>query len=69
MLVRRRLAEALAVSPSVEIRVLGSGDHATGHLVLGYRDVLLDLDYDDSGDAVEAEIGASGPYIGLRFLF
>lgn len=54
---------------NARIRVLGSGDHATGHFVLGYRDVALDLDYDDGGDAVEANIELSGPYIGLRFRF
>jgi hypothetical protein len=51
------------------MRVLGSGDHATGHLVLGYRHVALDVDYDDSGDAVELDLEFTGPYLGLRILF
>jgi len=54
---------------TARMRVLGSGDHTTGHLVLGYRQVALDVDYDDSGDAVELDLEFTGPYIGLRFLF
>lgn len=54
---------------AARMRVLGSGDHATGHLVLGYRHVALDVDYDDGGDAVELDLEFTGPYIGLRILF
>lgn len=54
---------------AARMRVLGSGDHTTGHLVLGYRHVALDVDYDDGGDAVELDLEFTGPYIGLRILF
>ena len=54
---------------TARMRVLGSGDHTTGHLVLGYRHVALEVDYDDAGDAVALDLEFTGPYIGLRFLF
>jgi len=54
---------------SARMRVLGKGDHATGMVVIGYRDIELDLNYDDSGTAVDSTIGLSGPYVGLRLRF
>jgi hypothetical protein len=36
-----------------------------GHLMLGYRWLDLDLEYEDSGEEVELDATFQGPYLGL----
>ncbi len=50
------------------VRVLGSGDRFTGWLALGWRQVELDAEYEDDGEA-ELDLEFSGPYFGLVFAF
>ena len=51
------------------IRVLGSGDRATGWVLFGYRYVGLDGDYSSGGDNVVLDLSFSGPYIGVSLSF
>jgi hypothetical protein len=50
------------------VRVLGSGDRFTGWLALGWRQIDLDAEYEDDGEA-ELDLEFSGPYFGLTFAF
>lgn len=40
-----------------------------GRLVVGYRDWSADLEYDDDGDQIEADLELEGPYIGFALTF
>jgi len=46
--------------------VLGGKNHVRSSLILGWRQVDLDVEYEDGGDAFEAEVTLSGPYLGLE---
>jgi hypothetical protein len=48
-------------------KFLGGDDHLRGSLVIGYRMVTLDVEYDDGDDEVELDMDLTGPYIGLQF--
>lgn len=48
---------------------IGGDDHLGGSLVLGWRDVDLDLEYEDDADFVNLDFGYSGPYVGLLLRF
>jgi len=40
-----------------------------GHVVVGYRHIGLEADYEDSGDEIEADLRFSGPYAGVAISF
>jgi hypothetical protein len=44
-------------------------DHLSGNLRVGWRQVGLDVEYDDGDSAIELDLEASGPYIGLGVVF
>lgn len=48
------------------IRLFGGDDHLNGAIVLGYRRVEMDLEYDDDSEQVLTDIDLTGPYLGLR---
>lgn len=48
---------------------IGGEDHLGGSLVLGWREVNFDVDYEDGDDDVNLDLGYSGPYIGLLVRF
>ncbi len=48
---------------------LGGEDRLGTSLAVGWRDTTLDLDYDEDGDEVEADLGVGGLYVALRFIF
>lgn len=48
---------------------MGGEDRLGASFVFGYRETNLDIDYEDGADEVDAELGISGPYIGLRLSF
>lgn len=51
------------------VRLLGDGDRLAGWIAVGYRYVDAEIAYDDGGDAVDAQIDFSGPWIGLMLSF
>lgn len=51
------------------LRLLGDGDHMTGWLTVGWREVDIDVQYDDGGDSVDADLTFSGPYFGVTIGF
>ena len=51
------------------LRILGSGDRATGWLTLGLRYADIDAEYADGGEEVTADLQLTGPYLGLRLAF
>jgi hypothetical protein len=48
-----------------KVRFLGDGDHLAGFISLGWRTVKADVEYDDSGDHVDADLEFNGPYLGI----
>lgn len=54
------------VAASYEFASLSKLD---GHIVIGYRHIGLDADYEDEDDNVETDVRISGPYIGLTLSF
>ena len=46
---------------------LGGKDYLRGSVVLGYRMVTFDLQYEDSGDEAAIDLNLGGPYFGLQF--
>ena len=48
------------------IRLFGGEDHLNGSIVLGYRKVEMDLEYQDDSEQVLTDIELTGPYLGLR---
>lgn len=51
------------------LRVLGGGERLTGWVALGWRQVDLNVDYDDGDDSVEVDMQFSGPYLGITLAF
>lgn len=49
------------------LNLLGEPGGAHGALVLGFRWLDLDVDYDDDAGQVEAEVDFAGPYAGVSF--
>ena len=45
---------------------LGGDDHLRGSIVVGWRQTLLELEYDDDGDELDFDIELGGPYFGLQ---
>lgn len=45
------------------------GKRGRGSLVLGYRWIDLDIEYDDDTDVVDLDMTFSGPYLGLELSF
>lgn len=50
-------------------RLFGERGRFLGALTAGWRQVGLDVEYDDSGDSVEADLDFSGPYLGFTLGF
>jgi hypothetical protein len=48
------------------LRLLGSGEHATGWLAAGFRYTAIDVEYDVDDDEAAADVTISGPYVALR---
>ena len=48
---------------------LGGEEQVGGALVVGWRQMDLDLEYDDEEDDVAVDIGFSGPYVGVQVRF
>jgi hypothetical protein len=48
-------------------RFLGGGVSPHGELVVGYRWIELDVDYESDSAAVDAEVTLQGPYVGVSF--
>ncbi|MEW6074258.1 MAG: hypothetical protein AB1726_16900 [Planctomycetota bacterium] len=48
-------------------RLLGGRDHLRGSVVLGYRLMTFDIEYDDDESDAELDLDLGGPYVGLQF--
>lgn len=48
---------------------IGGDKRLSGALVLGYRWTDFSLDLEDGGDRINADLGMTGPYLGLRLSF
>lgn len=51
------------------VRILGDSERLAGWIGVGYRYVDTEIAYEDGGDAVDAQIDFSGPWIGLMLSF
>ena len=51
------------------LELFGKGGKVLGDVVLGYRYVDLQVDYEDGSEAVDAAVRLSGPYLGLSIGF
>jgi len=54
---------------NASLRLLGGSEGAYGALLAGYRWIDADLEYEDGGDEVEADLRLRGPYVGLKIGF
>jgi hypothetical protein len=61
-------ATYIDIDAMARVRVLGSDDRFTGWITLGWRQIDLDAEYEDDGEA-ELDLEFSGPYFGLTFAF
>jgi hypothetical protein len=52
-----------------ELALFGVGRRPLGWLVGGYRSFEVGAQYDDGDSRVDADLGVSGPYLGLRLSF
>ncbi len=50
-------------------RFIGGSDRARGSVLVGYRYMDVDFDYDDGDDRVEGDLVLDGPYVGLLLSF
>ncbi len=48
-------------------RILGGKNHLRSSIVLGWRQIEVEFEYDDDGDLYDADFGISGPYLGMEF--
>jgi len=54
---------------SADYHILGGDDRLRGDIVLGYRQIEIDAEYEDDSSEVLADVELSGPYLGVRFSF
>jgi hypothetical protein len=53
---------------ALRYNLIDLGGEVMGAISAGWRSLDLELDYDeDTGEAVDINIGSSGPYIGISF--
>lgn len=50
-------------------RFIGGNNRMRGSILLGYRYMDVDFDYDDGDDRVEGDLVLDGPYLGVLFSF
>ncbi len=48
-------------------RIAGGKNHLRGSFVLGWKQVDLDVSYEDGTDRFETDLSLSGPYLGVEF--
>ena len=54
------------IDAALRWKLLGGQDHVRTSIIVGWREVNIELDYTDSGDSIEADFGISGPYLAFE---
>lgn len=62
-------AAILDLDLSARWHLFGGEDHLNGSIVLGYRTVALEADYEDDDDEVELDATFDGFYLGFQVVF
>lgn len=62
-------ATYLDLDAQVRYRLFGGDDHLRGSLLVGYRRIGLDAEYEDGGDDVEFDVTFDGFYFAFNFQF
>lgn len=62
-------AQFLDIDLHAAYRLLGEGDRFVGRLVVGYRSIALDAEYDDGDSFISSDFTIAGPYVGAMFSF